>query len=308
MFFPGSFLRNGVLCSCALLMGTFSFSAAVPGGDSAAIREIVRPLKAKVGVSAVMLDTGESVSVGDEAFYPMQSVYKFPLALSVLKRVDQEVLNLDQKVHVTRDQLPEKTWSPLRDRFPQGGEFPLKELLRFSVQEGDNNACDILFSLIGGPAAVQKDLKEWGVENMNVKYTEADTHRNHEWQYSNSARPSAVTFLFRMFDEGKILKKDTQLFLWDMMASCATGAERLKGLLPKEYVVAHKTGTGGALPDGAVSAINDAGIIVLPGGRRMAVTVFVMNSKDSPAVCEGTIASVARWLCTEWEAAGGVKK
>ena len=82
----------------------------------------------------------------------------------------------------------------------------------------------------------------------------------------------------------------------------------LKGLLPKEYVVAHKTGTGGTLPDGAVSAINDAGIIVLPGGRRMAVTVFVMNSKDSPAVCEGTIASVARWLCTEWKAAGGVKK
>lgn len=40
----------------------------------------------------------------------------------------------------------------------------------------------------------------------------------------------------------------------------------------------------------------------------MAVTVFVMNSKDSPAVCEGTIASVARWLCTEWKAAGGVKK
>ena len=106
-------------------MATVSFSAEVPEGDSVAIREIVRPLKAHVGVSAVMLDTGESVSVGDEAFYPMQSVYKFPLALSVLKRVDQGVLDLDQKVKVTRDQLPEKTWSPLRDRFPQGGEFPL---------------------------------------------------------------------------------------------------------------------------------------------------------------------------------------
>ncbi len=43
-----------------------------------------------------------------------------------------------------------------------GRRIPLKELLRFSVQESDNNACDILFSLIGGPAAVQKDLKEWG--------------------------------------------------------------------------------------------------------------------------------------------------
>ena len=86
-------------------MATVSFSAEVPEGDSVAIREIVRPLKAHVGVSAVMLDTGESVSVGDEAFYPMQSVYKFPLALSVLKRVDQGVLDLDQKVKVTRDQL-----------------------------------------------------------------------------------------------------------------------------------------------------------------------------------------------------------
>ena len=70
MVFSGSFLRNGVLCSCALLMATVSFSAEVPEGDSVAIREIVRPLKAHVGVSAVMLDTGESSLCGGRSFLP----------------------------------------------------------------------------------------------------------------------------------------------------------------------------------------------------------------------------------------------
>lgn len=308
MIFPGSILRNGVLCSCALLMAMVSFSAAVPEGDSAAIQEIARPLKAQVGVCAVMLDTGESLSVGDEASYPMQSVFKFPLALSVLKRVDQGRFNLDQIIHISPDQLVKDTWSPMRDRFPQGGDFSLKELLRLSVQESDNNACDFLFSLIGGPDAAQRDLKEWGISDINIKFTEDEMHKDHDRQYVNSARPSTMCSLLRAFDEGKILKKDTQRLLWDMMAACATGTGRLKGRLPEEYVVAHKTGLGHTAPDGMVSAVNDVGIIVLPGGRKMAVAVFVKDSRDSVSACERVIASVAHWLCTEWKVAGGIKK
>lgn len=52
-----------------------------------------------------------------------------------------------------------------------------------------------------------------------------------------------------------------------------------------------------------ITAVNDVGIIVLPNGRKMAVSVFVMDSKDSAPACEKVIASMARWLCTEWQAA-----
>ena len=38
--------------------------------------------------------------VGDEAAYPMQSVVKFVLALSVLKRVDQGAMNLEQIIRI----------------------------------------------------------------------------------------------------------------------------------------------------------------------------------------------------------------
>lgn len=303
MIFSGSFFRGCMACSCALSMGVLPVQASVPASDSAAVQKLAHSLKARVGMAAVMLDTGETVSIGDETAYPMQSVFKFILALSVLKRVDQGTLNLEQIIHISPEQLVKDTWSPLRERFPQGGDFSLKELLRMTVQESDNNTCDLLFSLIGGPEAVQKDLKEWGISGINVRFTEDAMLRNHDLQYVNSSRPSAMNALLRAFDEGKILKKDTQRYLWDVMTGCATGTARLTGMLPKNYVVAHKTGSGFTSPEGVVTAVNDVGIIVLPNGRKMAVSVFVMDSKDSVPACEKVIASMARWLCTEWQPA-----
>ena len=161
MTFTGSFLRGCMVCSCALSLGVMPVVAASPAADSAAVQKLAHSLKARVGMAAVMLDTGEAVAVGDETAYPMQSVFKFVLALSVLKRVDQGALNLEQIIHIRPEQLVKDTWSPLRERFPQGGDFSLKELLRVTVQESDNNTCDLLFALIGGTETVQKDLKEW---------------------------------------------------------------------------------------------------------------------------------------------------
>lgn len=303
MIFSGSFFRVCTACSCALSLGALPVLGAAPAADSAAVQKLAQPLKAQVGMAAVMLDTGETVSMGDEAAYPMQSVFKFILALSVLKRVDEGKLNLKQIIHIRPEQLVKDTWSPLRERFPQGGDFSLKELLRVTVQESDNNTCDLLFALIGGTQAVQKDLKEWGISGINVRFTENEMLRNHDLQYVNSSRPSAMNALLRAFDEGKILKKDTQKFLWNTMAGCATGTARLTGMLPENYVVAHKTGSGFTSPEGVVTAVNDVGIIVLPNGRKMAVSVFVMDSRDSVPACEKVIASMARWLCTEWQPA-----
>ena len=198
MTFTGSFLRGCMVCSCALSMGVMPVVAASPAADSAAVQKLAHSLKARVGMAAVMLDTGEAVAVGDETAYPMQSVFKFVLALSVLKRVDQGALNLEQIIHIRPEQLVKDTWSPLRERFPQGGDFSLKELLRVTVQESDNNTCDLLFALIGGTETVQKDLKEWGISGINIRFTEDEMLRNHELQYANSSRPSAMNALLRV--------------------------------------------------------------------------------------------------------------
>ncbi len=78
------------------------------------------------------------------------------------------------------------------------------------------------------------------------------------------------------------------------MTEASTGAHRLKGLLPPGTTVAHKTGTGGTSDEGITSAINDAGIIVLPDGSHLAIAVFVSNTKEALETGEEVIARIAR--------------
>ena len=101
------------------------------------------PLKARVGMAAEMLDTGETVMVGDEAAYPMQSVVKFCAGLVRLEAGGPGRHESGTDHPHTSGTTGERYLEPLRERFPQGGDFSLKELLRVTVQESDNNTCDL---------------------------------------------------------------------------------------------------------------------------------------------------------------------
>ena len=69
----------------------------------------------------------------------------------------------------------------------------------------------------------------------------------------------------------------------DLMARCATGKNRIRGLLPWGTRVEHKTGT----LNGYTS---DVGYITMPNGRRVAVAMFARGGSDRPR----TIAEAAR--------------
>jgi beta-lactamase class A len=69
----------------------------------------------------------------------------------------------------------------------------------------------------------------------------------------------------------------------DMMRRCATGANRIRGMMPRDALVENKTGT-------LNSYTTDVGFITLPSGRRIAVAIFARGGDNRPAV----IASAAR--------------
>jgi beta-lactamase class A len=66
----------------------------------AQIEQISHAAQGSVGVTATVLETGETVTLNGNQRFPMQSVYKFPIAMAVLAQVDQGKLKLDQKIRV----------------------------------------------------------------------------------------------------------------------------------------------------------------------------------------------------------------
>lgn len=263
------------------------------------IEQISQAAQGRVGVKATVLEieTGESVTLNGNQQFPMQSVYKFPIAMAVLAQVDQGKLKLDQKIRVEASDVLQG--SRILDEKSQGMEFSLAELLKYMVSESDNTACDMLLRQMGEPMIVTEYLRGLGVNDIVVANTEKELGQDTAVQYRNYATPDAAVVLLRAFHEGKGLSKSSQALLLQLMTETTTGPKRIKGLLPDGTVVAHKTGTSSTV-NGMTAATNDVGIVTLPNGRHMAIAVFVSDSGANDVVREEVIAKVTKAAWDEW--------
>jgi beta-lactamase class A len=263
--------------------------------------QTARAVDGKVGAAVLVVETGERAGVRSADHFPMQSVYKFPIAMAVLHLVDAGKLKLDEPVMVARSELvPAALHSPIRDAHPQGDfAMPLRELLRYAVAESDGTASDVLMRLAGGCGSVAAYLHELGVANVTVATTELEMSSDDMVQYRNWATPDGMTGLLSAFQKGAGLSPESRALLLKWMTDSTPGPKRLKGLVPAGTVVAHKTGTSGT-HDGLTRATNDVGLITLPDGRHLAVAVFVTNSHAALEAREAVIAKTARLAWDQW--------
>jgi len=259
------------------------------------VRAIARDARGKVSVACSLPGSEVNCDLDPHAHPPMQSVFKLPLALTALHLVEQGKLELDQPVRfLESDRILPHAYSPLQDKYPEAGvDVPLRELLRLAASESDNVAADIVLRLIGGPTTVDAYVRSLGVNGFHLEDNEHALHRDHKAQYRNWLEPAgAVAMLQRINVESSLTPEHTELLLtW--MKDSPMGAQRIKGLLPTGTVVLHKTGT--SFTDGGVTAAtNDIGLITLPDGRRLAIAVFVTDSRADEKTREAVIARIAR--------------
>jgi beta-lactamase class A len=288
----GPLMKKLILLVLSLLL-TVACACAQPAGLRGAIERIAGSIEGKVGVAVVGIESTDTLTVGGAHRYPMQSVYKFPLALAVLHDVDSGKRSLTDTIRLRKKDLLPNTWSPLREKYPGGNAvITLDELITFTVAQSDNNGCDMLFRLMGGCSAVEKHIHAVAATDIAIVATEEEMHRDGSVQYRNWCAPSAMGQILRKFYRGELLSPATTAYLRGVMERTSTGPKRIKGLLPEGTVVAHKTGSSGTV-DGMVAATNDVGVITLPDGSHIALVVFVSDARDAEAKCEEVIARVA---------------
>lgn len=264
------------------------------------IAEIAAAAKGRVGVKAEVLETGEAVSLLEGEKFPMQSVYKLPIGMAVLRAVDDGRLKLDQMIRVeTSEYVAPGMLSPLRDENPNGAEVTVAELLRLAVSVSDGTASDVLMKLAGGASAVQSFLGEIKVNGIIILNPEKDFSKDWQTQYRNSATPAGAIALLRAVHEKRGISAESNALLMKLLIETKTKPNRLKGLLPKDAIVAHKTGSSGSR-DGITAATNDIGIITLPDGKHLAIAVFVSDSPADEKTREEVIAKIAKAAWDKW--------
>lgn len=259
------------------------------------IEAITQDKKATIGVSILDLEKGDTLTLNNSHHFPMQSVYKFHLVLAVLNQVDKGKMTLNQPIFVKKSDLLPNLWSPMKEKYPEGNvSLPLREILQFTVSQSDNSGCDLLFRLIGGPEKANRYIRSLGIKDVAIKNPEVEIQADWSVQYQNWTTPSAATKLLASFYKKNILSKNSYDFLWKTMVETTTGPNKIKGKLPKEAIVAHKTGYSGTNKEGLVGATNDIGIVILPNGKKFAIALFVSDSMENEKTNDGIMADMAK--------------
>jgi beta-lactamase class A len=258
------------------------------------IRTIAEQAHGKVSVACSLPGTALDCDLHPNAHPPMQSVFKLPLALTVLHQVELGKLSLDQPVRfLPQDRILPHVYSPLQTKYPKADvDVPLRELLRLAVSLSDNVAADILLRLAGGPKAVDQYIASLGISGFHLVDGEKVLHEQIAAQYRNWFEPKGAVQLLRTISgKSPLTPQDSALLLSWMTPAAKTN--RLDADLPAGVRFAHKSGTSD-VDNGLAHATNDIGLITLPDGRRLAIAVFVTDSTADQATREGVIAQIAR--------------
>ncbi|MEO8025673.1 MAG: class A beta-lactamase [Bryobacteraceae bacterium] len=314
-----------------LLLASLSGFAADPAQErlESELARFAKITDGTLGVAARHLESGRSITLNATGRYPMASTFKIPIAVQLLSKIDRGELRLDQMVEIkTSDLHPGSgTISQLLNK--PGVSLSIRNLMELMLLISDNSATDILLKLAGGPAAVTAKMKELGLPGIRVDRScaqlisdvlGAELPGENSWTpemfkrlYSaiaydkqvvaqeafyqdprDTAVPAEMTALLEKIQRKQLHKPESAELLLDILSRCKTGDLRIKGLLPKGAIVAHKTGTLSGIHESAL-ATNDVGIITLPDGAgHVALSIFVKFAKEPNEVAEREIAQTAR--------------
>jgi len=288
-----------LVSSCA-----FTFDANAQSALQKRVASIAADAKGTVSTSCLLPGTTLNCDLHPRNHSRMQSVFKLPLALTVLHLVDTRKLlpnqrsgdpisnTLDRTVRfLPEDRIP-NTYGPLQDRYPEANvDVSLRELITLALRQSDNAASDVLLRIVGGPAVVQDYIRSLGIAGFQLQDGEQGLDRDPTAIYRNWIEPAAAVQLLERLTTNSPLSSEANDFLLETLTASRTGPNRLRAGLPAGTVLAHKTGTSGE-HNGKAEATNDIGLITLPNGRRLAVAVFVTDARASEATRDSVIARI----------------
>ncbi len=301
--------------------------------DASKLRSALTALTAhqgtgRLGVAVRDLEDGTTLLIDANRPFPMQSVYKLPIAVALLDRVDRGRIALSKTVHLAQAQRA-PGHSPLaREIGPEGLDRTIEQLLEAMMIDSDNTACDVLLDEVGGPAAVQAVLMLKSLYGMRIDRPEKQLQS--EWLglgswrtklYDERVREAAIAALppqrrqiaidaylrdprdtttprgmmelLARLAAGEILSADSTERLLHLMSISTTGLGKIKAGLPPDWGLAHKSGASGEAL-GIAPAENDVGIATAPDGHRIVIVALLSGSRLKGEARDRLLADVAR--------------
>lgn len=252
---------------------------------------------AKGDVGIALIYDGDTLTVNNDAIYPMMSVFKLHQAVALCRMFEENGTSLDSVMTLRRSELDPDTWSPmLKDHTGEEISLPMRRLLEYTLIESDNNTSNEMFVRLMPPAACDSVIA--GIiprGSFEIRFNEAEMQADHSQAYSNRTSPLGAAILIDRVFTDTLVGKDYQDFIKSALMRCQTGPDKISAALSERegITIGHKTGSGYRDDNGRLAASNDVAFITLPDGRHYSLAVFVKDFDGTDAEAAATIARIS---------------
>lgn len=251
--------------------------------------------KGEIGIALIY--DGDTLTVNNDAIYPMMSVFKLHQAVALCRMFEENGTSLDSVMTLRRSELDPDTWSPmLKDHSGEEISLPMRRLLEYTLIESDNNASNEMFVRLMSPAACDSVIA--GIiprGSFEIRFNEAEMQDDHSRAYSNRTSPLGAAILIDRLFTDTLVGKSYQDFIKSALLRCQTGPDKISAALSETegITIGHKTGSGYRDENGRLTASNDVAFVTLPDGRHYSLAVFVKDFDGTDAEAAAIIARIS---------------
>lgn len=247
----------------------------------------------KIGVSAFNMGNSSTIQYREKEPFHFQSTFKAMLAAAILKERMKNPHLLQQKLTYTKKDIV--FWSPITKQhlLNTTGEMSIFDLCAAAIMYSDNAATNLLVKKLGGPKAMNGFMHSIGNNVFRLDNWEPELNSNPD-NLQDTSTAEATTKSLQDLAFGKVLSSSQRQQLINWMKGNTTGNNRIRAGVPKDWVVADKTGSG------EYGITNDIGIIMPPHCAPIIVSLYFTQNNKEATPREEVIATATRLLIQEF--------
>lgn len=280
--------RRAILAGLALA-STFGWARAHAEDVTDRLSAIERRLDGRLGLWAEQ--AGDDHQIGgvvdwrpNERFL-MCSTFKTLAVATLLRRVDQGLERLDRRISFRPADMLD--YAPVTRARLAEGAMSLEALCAAAIELSDNTAANLILANTGGPPGVTTFIRSLGDYVTRLDRIEPALNSGEPGEPRDTTTPASMAGLWRKLLLGGALSPDRRDRLLAWLTRCQTGANRLASITPKDWRIAHKTGSG-------PTTSGDVALWTPPAGAPIFIAVYVDAPKASDAARDSAIAEAGR--------------
>jgi beta-lactamase class A len=253
--------------------------------DPAPLRDVEERYDIRLGVYAVNVHTGRTLSYREDEPFPVMSTFKTYAAAALLRLHPLEQDFFGTVVSYTEDDLVAN--SPVTSTRVATG-MTVAELCEAAITRSDNTAANLLLRLLGGPEAITAFARD--IKDMRTRLDRWETELNTAipGDDRDTTTAAAIGEGYRSLVLGDVLGEPEREQLKNWLLANTTGGERIRAGVPKDWRTADKTGSGD------YGSANDVAITWTPDGTPIVIAVLTTKEVEGAEYENAALADAAK--------------